>query len=182
MFNKSFNVVIATLSLNNRFCILKKTVILFGYSSTLHHPVTATIKCQFLRGKLLIISCILRVQYLCRRLMHLYFTPWPKKRSKTVKLYWWRSISEMHVIIFWDLLSKVSILLKCNFLYTQAAFGCYCNPHNCLCCGFLACWHCWMIQLDINCNQNIHYTNKLSTISYLHFLGSCVGGGGIFFT
>ena len=115
MFNKSFNVVIATLSLNNRFCILKKTVILFGYSSTLHHPVTATIKRQFLRGKLLIISCILRVQYLCRRLMHLYFTPWPKKRSKTVKLYWWRSISEMHVIIFWDLLSKVSILLKCDF-------------------------------------------------------------------
>ena len=148
MFNKSFNVVIATLSLNNRFCILKKTVILFGYSSTLHHPVTATIKCQFLRGKLLIISCILRVQYLCRRLMHLYFTPWPKKRSKTVKLYWWRSISEMHVIIFWDLLSKVSILLKYDFLYTQAAFGYYCNQHICLCCGFPARWRCWMIPLE----------------------------------
>ena len=34
-------------------------------------------------------------------------------------------------------------------------------------------------NLNINCNQNIHYTNKLS---YLHFLGSCVGRGGIFFT
>ena len=53
----------------------EKTVILFGYSFTSHHPVISTIKCQFLRGQLLIISCILRVQYLCRRFMHLYFTP-----------------------------------------------------------------------------------------------------------
>ena len=75
---RRFNVVIGPLSLNNSFsiCVLKKeTVILFGYSSTLHHPVATTIKCQFLRGQLLIISCILRVQYLCLRFMHLYFTP-----------------------------------------------------------------------------------------------------------
>ena len=77
-----FNVVIGTLSLNNSSCILKKRLILFGYSSTLHHPVTTTIKCQFLRGQLLIISYILRVQYLCLRFMHLYFTPWPKKEVK----------------------------------------------------------------------------------------------------
>ena len=75
---RRFNVVIGPLSLNNSFsiCVLKKeTVILFGYSSTLHHPVAATIKCEFLRGQLLIISCILRVQYLCLRFMHFYFTP-----------------------------------------------------------------------------------------------------------
>ena len=75
---RRFNVVIGPLSLNNSFsiCVLKKeTVLLFGYSSTLHHPVATTIKCQFLRGQLLIFSCILRVQYICLRFMHLYFTP-----------------------------------------------------------------------------------------------------------
>ena len=77
-----FNVVIGTLSINNSSCILKKRLILFGYSSTLHHPVTTTIKFQFLRGQLLIISCILRVQYPCLRFIHLYCTPWPKQEIK----------------------------------------------------------------------------------------------------
>ena len=156
---RCFNVVIGTLSLNNSFCSFS---ILFGYSSTSHHPVITTIKCQFLRGQLLTISCILRVQYVCLRFMHLYFTSWPKKEVKPLSYTGGVNAFEVrffvHPSCIWVLLQSAHLPLLW--------FSCLLA---------IAGWY----NLNINCNQNIHYTNKLS---YLHFLGSCVGGGGIFFT
>ena len=142
------------------------------------HEIT-TIKCQFLRGQLLIISCILRVQYLCLRFMHLYFTPWPKKDVKQLsytggdlflKCMWW--FSEIYCQKFQSFWNAIFCTSKLHLGVT--AISTSVSAVVFLLVG-LAGWY----NLNINCNQNIHYTNKLS---YLHFLGSCVGGGGIFFT
>ena len=142
------------------------------------HEIT-TIKCQFLRGQLLIISCILRVQYLCHRFMHLYFTPWPKKDVKPLsytgedlflKCMW--SFSEIYCQKFQSFWNAIFCTSKLHLGVT--AISTSVSAVVFLLVG-LAGWY----NLNINCNQNIHYTNKLS---YLHFLGSCVGGRGIFFT
>ena len=100
----------------------EKTVILFGHSFTSHHPVISTIKCQFLRGQLLIISCILRVQYLCRRFMHLYFTPWPNKEVKPLSYTGGVNPFEMQFLVhpscIWVLLQSahLSLLWFCCLL------------------------------------------------------------------
>ena len=133
-----------------------------GYSFTSHHPVISTIKCQFLRGQLLIISCILREQYLCLRFMHLYFTSWPKKEGKPLSYIGEVNPFEMQFFCTPKLYLGVTAISTSISAVVFLLVG-------------IAGWY----NVNINCNQNIHYNNKLS---YLHFLGSCVGGGAILFT
>ena len=85
-----------------------------------------------------------------------------KKRSKIIKLYWWSQS-------FWNaIFCTPKLHLGVTAISTSISAVVF------LLVG-IAGWY----NLNINCNQNIHYANKLS---YLHFLGSCVGGGGLFFT
>ena len=129
---------------------------MFGYSSTLHHPIITTIKCQFLRGQLLIISCILRVQYVCLRFMHLYFTSWPKKEVKPLSYTGRVNAFEVrffvHPSCIWVLLQSAHLPLLW--------FSCLL---------VIAGWY----NLNINCNQNIHYTNKLRQGSHCGLFFLC---------